>query len=53
MSSDDQTSAQTNETSLDVNVLKEIGKKALVDALNSVCYYHKLRNSSEVEPWSG
>jgi len=34
--SDEQTAAQGNETSLDLNVLKEIGKKALVDALNSV-----------------
>jgi hypothetical protein len=34
-------------------MLKEMGKKALVDALNSVCSHHKLRNSSEVEPWSG
>ena len=33
---DEQSSAQGNETSLDINLLKEIAKKALVDALNSV-----------------
>ena len=36
--SDVQTSEQTqdNEDPLDVNLLKELGKKALIDALNSV-----------------
>lgn len=36
MSSDDYTTGQTDDTSIDTNLLKEIGKKALVDALNSV-----------------
>lgn len=34
--SDDQNSAQPDESTLDVNLFKEIAKKALVDALNSV-----------------
>jgi hypothetical protein len=40
--SDAQISEQTqdDESSLDVNLLKELGKKALIDALNSVREYH-------------
>jgi hypothetical protein len=34
---DDQTTSQFNDTPLNVNLLKEIARKALVDALNSVC----------------
>jgi len=43
--SDAQTSGQTqdDEASLDVNLLKELGKKALIDALNSVRKYHRYR----------
>jgi vacuolar protein sorting-associated protein 33A len=42
--SDAQASAQTHndEAALDVNLLKELGKKALIDALNSVRKYHQL-----------
>ncbi|KAL0951737.1 hypothetical protein HGRIS_008409 [Hohenbuehelia grisea] len=36
VSTDEQSSSQQPESSLDVNILKEIGRKALVDALNSV-----------------
>ncbi|KAF8665403.1 hypothetical protein AX16_000422 [Volvariella volvacea WC 439] len=36
MSSDDQTGSQHDDSIVDVSVLKEIAKKALVDALNSV-----------------
>ena len=43
--SDEQTSAQGNECLLDTNLLKEIGKKALVDALNSVCCHVVLRST--------
>lgn len=33
----DGTTVQANESAIDVNLLKEIAKKALVDALNAVC----------------
>ncbi|TFK77545.1 Sec1-like protein [Pluteus cervinus] len=36
MSSDDQTNTQQDDSSLDVSILKDIAKKVLVDALNSV-----------------
>jgi len=41
--SDAQASGQTHndEAILDVNLLKELGKKALIDALNSVRKYHQ------------
>jgi len=41
--SDAQASGQTHndEAALDVNLLKELGKKALIDALNSVRKYHQ------------
>jgi hypothetical protein len=34
---DERTNFQPSDTPLDVNLLKEIARKALVDALNSVC----------------
>ncbi|KAG5219625.1 phosphatidylcholine and lysophosphatidylcholine phospholipase [Salix suchowensis] len=37
MASDDQSSVPANESALDVSLLKDVAKSALVDALNSVC----------------
>lgn len=37
MASDDQSSVPASESALDVSLLKDVAKSALVDALNSVC----------------
>jgi hypothetical protein len=47
---DEQTTPQSNETPLDVNLLKEIARKALVDALNSV---RPFETSSTISPTLG
>jgi hypothetical protein len=50
---DDQTTSQSNDT-LDVNLLKEIAKKGLVDSLNSVrrfFIYFRLHLTSSTGEW--